>query len=186
MAIDPADYDVVALRGLALDGGRRSNRSSPGRADREGVPRGDLAEHDRRSAWLGSHEERHKPYLRRIPRERALREALREWLQRLVDRAGPRGAADALRHYERLGWITESVETELRATLPDPDRYPDAWTGGSVDDLTRLDHVRGLSVISLAQLGADGERLDDERPVEPATRSPSHERTTIPPRGRSP
>jgi flagellar protein FlaE len=186
MAIDPADYDVVELRGLALDGSRRSDRLSPGRAGRRSGHLGDLAEHDRRSAWLGSHEERHKPYLRRIPRERALREALREWLQRLVDRAGPRGAADALSHYERLGWITESVETELRATLPDPDRYPDAWAGGSVDDLTRLDHVRGLSVISLAQLGADGERLADERPSDTATHPPSRERTTIPPRGRSP
>ena len=184
MAIDPADYDVVSLREQALCG-YRSGRPSPGSAGRGETPLADLAEHNRRSAWLGSHEERHKPYLRRIPRRNALREALREWLQLLVDRIGPRGAADALRHYERLGWVTESVAAGLRAVLPGPDSRPETGAGGSVDDLTWADHVRSLSVISLAQLGAEEERLAGARSTG-IDRPRSRDRDAAVPRGRSP
>lgn len=155
MSIDPADYDVPGLRELALRGRRRSGEWPRVVEPREALGVEEFAEVDRRSAWLGSHDERHKPYLRRIPERSDLRRVLRGWLERLVDRAGPRGAADALSHYERLGWMTESVAAELRATLPEPDH----GGRGSIEDLARGDHVHGLSVVALAGLGAEGERL---------------------------
>jgi hypothetical protein len=159
MAIDPSDYDVVGLRELARDrrgGSRGSHRTPSTDGGRPSID--DLAEVERDVRWLGSHDERHKPYLRCLPRREDLERVIREWLDRLVTRVGPDGAADALRHYRRLGWITESVETELRRAVPDGDG-PD---GGSVDDLTEVDHVHALSVIALARLGADGERLAAE------------------------
>lgn len=159
MAINPTDYDVAGLRELALD---RDRRRSERHANGDGSSLGELAEHDRRVAWLGSHDERHKPYLRRIPQRTELRGMLREWLERLVDRVGPAGAADALHHYERLGWITESIGMELRAALPEPDDHDE----GSVEGLTRVDHVHGLSVVALAQLGAEGETLAVERAAD--------------------
>ena len=166
MAIDPSDYDVVGLRELALG---RERRPGDGPAD-PGTggtpPLEDLAEADRRVRWLGSHDERHKPYLRRVPGRSDLRDVLRGWLDRLVDRAGAGGAAEALGHYERLGWITESVGAELRGALPETDGRAE----GSVEDLTRVDHVHGLSVLALAQLGADGERLAAEGSTRPTSR----------------
>lgn len=169
MAIDPSEYDVVGLRELARG---EDPRSGVGSCPRAGgavpAPEG-LAEPDRQVSWLGSHDERHKPYLRRIPRRDDLQRVLREWLERLVDRVGPGGAAEALGHYERLGWITESVEAELRTALPDPD----GGDRGSLEDLSRVDHVHSLSVVALSQLGAEGERLAAERVArrDPAARS---------------
>lgn len=165
MAINPTDYDIAGLRELALD---RDRRRSEQHATGDGSSLDELAEHDRRVAWLGSYEERHKPYLRRIPQRAELRGMLREWLERLVDRVGPAGAADALHHYERLGWLTESTGAELRAALPEPDDHEE----GSVEELTRVDHVHGLSVVALAQLGAEGEALAVERAAasDPTTR----------------
>jgi hypothetical protein len=166
MAIDPSDYDVVGLRELALS--RDLRRSDDGSTTVAGSspPLAEFAEPDRRSQWLGSHEERHKPYLRRVPRRDALRRVLREWLERLVARIGPGGAAEALAHYERVGWITESVGVELRAALPEGDGRDD----GTVEDLRRIDHVHALSVVALAQLGAEGERPAAERADDPRSR----------------
>jgi hypothetical protein len=161
MAIDPSEYDVVGLRELARGEGSRRGVGPHHLAGGAVPDPEDLATPDRRVSWLGSHDERHKPYLRQIPRRDDLRRMLREWLEWLVDRAGSRGAAEALGHYERLGWITESVEVELRAALPDPD----GRDRGSLEDLTRVDHVHSLSVVGLSQLGAEGERLAAERAV---------------------
>jgi hypothetical protein len=163
MAIDPSDYDVVGLRELALSPDPGRSDGTPGNRAAEGGPSlEEFAEFDRRSQWLGSNDERHKPYLQRIPQRSDLRGLLREWLERLVSRVGPEGTADTLEHYERLGWITESVGAELRAALPETDGEGD----GSVEDLTRVDHVHSLSVVALVQLGADGERLAAERSSE--------------------
>lgn len=159
MALDPADYDVVGLRELSrARRGRRTGGRLTHSTDGGVLPIDDLAEIDREVRWLGSHDERHKPYLRSIPRQDDLHRVLREWLERLVARLGAGGAADALGHYRRLGWITESVEADLRGSLPDSGGHD----GGSVEDLTEAEHVHALSVIALARLGAEGERLAAE------------------------
>ena len=185
MAIDPSDYDVVGLRELALGRERRpgDGPADPGTGGTR--PLEDLAEADRQVQWLGSHDERHKPYLRRIPARSDLHDVLRGWLDRLVDRAGTGGAAEAVDHYERLGWITESVGAELRGALPETDGRAE----GSVEDLTRIDHVHGLSVVALAGLGADGEQLAAEgstRPTDGGSESRPSRRTGREPGGRSP
>ena len=75
MAIDPSDYDVVGVRELALSPDPGRSDGTPGSRAAEGGPSlEEFAEFDRRSQWLGSNDERHKPYLRRIPRRNDLRD----------------------------------------------------------------------------------------------------------------
>ena len=150
-SIDPIDYDVVELRELARVRGDRYvadgflwSELPDSFPSTEGT-----AEYDRPSTWTGSLEERQKPYLRRLPEDGAGDRIAREWVQGLVECSGSDAAIEALAYYESLGWLTEAVREELEGYLLAVGYRP----GGSLDDLTRADHVESLaSTARLARL----------------------------------
>lgn len=161
MTIDPRDYDLGELRDMA----RRGGRDGPGDFDDPS----DLFETGRRSlAGRGAAEEarrgdRHrtllmlqsatgndvtKPYLDEVPPSHAAEVTVLEWLEFLVNRAGFRGAMEALRYYRNIEWLTEDAVYRLEEYLfgfsdAESDRY---------GELTADDHRESL--VYLAELNA--------------------------------
>jgi len=142
-SIDPIEYDVVELRELARVRGDRYvvdgflwSELPESFPSTEGT-----AEYDRPATWAGSLEERQKPYLRRLPDDEEGRRVARGWVEDLVERTGSDAAAEALAYYESLGWLTEGVREGLEDYL----LAVGYRSGGSVEDLTRADHVESLA-----------------------------------------
>jgi len=163
-SIDPIEYDVVELRELARVRGDRYvadgflwSELPASFPSTEGV-----AEYDRPATWTGSLEERQKPYLRRLPDDEEGRRVAREWIEDLVDRTGSDAAAEALAYYESLGWLTEGVREGLEDYL----LAVGYRSGGSIEDLTRADHVESLArTARLARL------VEPDSDPEPASRA---------------
>jgi flagellar protein FlaE len=82
-----------------------------------------------------------KPYLGALPSGVATDLLVTEWLEFLVDQAGVREAASALRYYESIGWIGPAVAASLSDRL-------DGFDGGGSGTLTRADHSRSLRYVS--------------------------------------
>jgi flagellar protein FlaE len=177
-SIDPIEYDPAELRELArvrgdryiadeflwaeLPDSFRSARATDGSTDRSADR---SVERDGSAAWTGSLEERQKPYLRRLPDGERARATAREWIEGLVERGGSGGAAEALAYYESIGWLTEAAREELDGYLLAV-RYRE---GGSIDDLTRTDHVESLArTARLAGLAdrTDGAASESRTPTE--------------------
>lgn len=164
MSLDPITYDVVELRELSR---RRGDRYVEDEflwpEPSEGFPPlDDLAEFGHPNRWTGSHEERQKPYLDAIPESRAAASLVDRWVERLVETAGFDGAVEALAYYRSMGWITETIESELQDYLLAAGHHP----GGSLAALDRSVHVDSLArVIALAQMnvarGSSGPVTDE-------------------------
>lgn len=140
-SIDPIEYDAVELRELARLRGDRYLLDGFLWAELPESFTGGSAEPDRPASWTGSLEERQKPYLQRVPETDRGRRVAREWVGRLVERAGSDGAVEALSYYESLGWLTETVRDELEGYL----LAVEYRAGGSLEELTRADHVESLA-----------------------------------------
>jgi archaellum component FlaD/FlaE len=142
-SIDPIEYDATELRELArLRGDRYLDEGFLWTELPESFLRaGASAEQDRPASWTGSLDERQKPYLQRLPETDDARRIAREWVRGLVERAGSQGALEALVYYESLGWLTEATRNELEGYLLAVEYRP----GGSLEDLTRADHVESLA-----------------------------------------
>lgn len=158
MSLDPIVYDVVELRELAHRRGDRFLEDGflwPEPSE-EFPPIDELTEVNHPNTWTGSLEERQKPYLDRVPDTRAASALVERWIERLVETAGFDGAVEALAYYQAMGWITESVESDLQDFLLAAGNHP----GGSLADLEREVHVDSLArVIALAQMS--GAMKDD-------------------------
>jgi flagellar protein FlaE len=154
-SIDPIEYDVTELRELArVRGDRYVADGFLWTELPESLPPTDgTAEYDRPAMWTGSLEERQKPYLRELPRDEDGRRVARELVDGLVERAGSGAAVEALSYYESLGWLTEAVRDELEDYL----LAVGYRSGGSIEDLTRADHIESLArTARLAQLADPG------------------------------
>lgn len=93
-----------------------------------------------------------KPYLDQMPASHAAEVTVFEWLEFLVNRAGFRGAMEALRYYRSIDWVTETAMHDLEEYLfgfsdAESDRY---------GELTADDHRESL--VFLAELNALAER----------------------------
>jgi hypothetical protein len=169
-SIDPIEYDVAELRLLARVRGDRyvADGFLWTELPESLPPTEGTAEYDRPTAWSGSLDERQKPYLRRLPgNDRGERLAM-EWIRGLVDRAGAGAAVEALAYYESLGWLTEAVREELEDYL----LAVGYRGGGSLEDLTRADHIESLArAARLAQLSdPDAEAANSPARTEPEER----------------
>ena len=157
MSLDPIHYDVAELRELArVRGDRYVVDGFLWTEPPDSLPPTDEVAHPNRPAtWTGSLEERQKPYLRRLPTDPTSRVLVREWVQRLMDRAGFDGTVAALDYYESMGWLTEGVREDMEDYLLATGYRAD----GSFDDLSRPDHVESLALtVELARrAGADDE-----------------------------
>lgn len=169
MTIDPRNYDLGELRDVAHrrdqdDAHRREQDNSPdfedpgdslgtgrlsptGRGAAEEARRGDRY---RKLLMLQSTADTDvtKPYLDGVPPSNAAEAAVSEWLEFLVNRAGFRGAMEALRYYRNIEWLTEDAMYELEEYLfgfsdDESDRY---------GELTADDHRESL--VYLAELNA--------------------------------
>jgi flagellar protein FlaE len=157
MALDPIDYDVVALRELAqrkgdhyIEDGFLWLKPSEG-----GPPIDEFAEFDREAIWTGSLDERQKPYLKTISEESEAREHILEWLGGLIEAVGFEETVNVLAYYESLGWITETVEEELHGYLLGAGNA----SGGRTDGLEQQDHIESLSrIVTLAQFDSAREK----------------------------
>jgi flagellar protein FlaE len=161
-SIDPIEYDVAELRELARVRGDRYvvDEFLWTELPESFRPTDGTAEYDRPAMWTGSLEERQKPYLRELPKGEDGRRVAREWVDGLVERAGSGAAVEALSYYESLGWLTEAVRDELEGYL----LAVGYRSGGSIEDLTRTDHVESLArAARLAQLA------DPDAGTRPAT-----------------
>lgn len=171
-SIDPIEYDVAELRELARVRGDRYVADGFLWLERPAShsPAEATAEYDRPSSWTGSLDERQKPYLRRLPGDERGRRVARKWVQGLVDRAGSDAAVEALSYYESLGWITEAVRDELEGYL----LAVGYQSGGSLEDLSRADHVESLArTARLAQLAdTDADAEGREEPAPPTDGDP--------------
>ena len=141
--MDPVEYDATELRELArLRGDRYLDEGFLWAELPESFPRTEGSDgRDRPVSWTGSLEERQKPYLRRLPETDRGRRIAREWIRGLVERAGSEGAFEALDYYESLGWLTEAARDELEGYL----LAVEYRAGGSLDDLSRADHIESLA-----------------------------------------
>ncbi|PSQ12053.1 hypothetical protein BRC93_03225 [Halobacteriales archaeon QS_5_70_15] len=166
--LDPVGYDTAELRELArVRGDRYVADGFLWTTLPDSFPPDDgAAEFDRPATWTGSLDERQKPYLRRLPGNERGRRVAREWIADLVERAGADGAVEALAYYESIGWITESVREGLEGYL----LAVDYRAGGSLEDLTRADHVESLGrtarLAGLADSAGDREDRDDAPPED--------------------
>ena len=172
MTIDPRDYDLGELRDMAsraereagldgdarsdlfdaVDGGRsRSNHSNHSNRPNRGAA--EAARHDDRHRTLlmlqgATGNDVSKPYLDGIPASHGGEVTVFEWLEFLVNRAGFRGAMEALRYYRNIDWVTEDAMHDLEEYLfgfsdAESDRY---------GELTADDHRESL--VYLAELNA--------------------------------
>ncbi|MEF8843173.1 MAG: FlaD/FlaE family flagellar protein [Haloarculaceae archaeon] len=159
--IDPIEYDVAELRELARVRGDRyvADGFLWTELPESFPPTEGAAEHDRPVTWTGSLEERQKPYLREIPETERGQRVVREWIRGLVERAGSGAVVEALAYYESLGWLTEAVREELEGYL----LAVGYQSGGSLEDLTRADHVESLA--RTARLACLGEPVQGGEPA---------------------
>lgn len=169
-SLDPIGYDTTELRELArVRGDRYVAHGFLWATPPDSLPSSDgTAEFDRPATWTGSLDERQKPYLRRLPESERASPIARGWVADLVERAGTDGAAEALAYYESIGWLTGPVREELEDYLLAVDYRP----GGSLEDMTRSDHVESLCRTARLAVLADGtgDRPDnwDDAPPEGA------------------
>ncbi|MFC6615157.1 FlaD/FlaE family flagellar protein [Halopenitus salinus] len=105
---------------------------------------------------------RREPYLRSLPAEHVCDLLVMEWLEYLVETADVTDAARAIRYYERIDWISESVAEQLRAFLSgfgQVDRNEVIRPGTAV--LERSHHTRSLQyVLRLADTDSRDVLLD--------------------------
>jgi flagellar protein FlaE len=176
MTIDPRDYDLRELRDAANRSPPSTGDGGSGRPDVDRTD-GTRADGDDRGALFGGgrpqrprgtaeearHSDRHrtllmlqsatgdgasKPYLDGMPDTHAAEVTVFEWLEFLVNRAGFRGAMEALRYYRNIDWLTEDAMYDLEEYLfgfsdSESDRY---------GELTADDHRESL--VYLAELNA--------------------------------
>lgn len=127
MGLNPLEYDVDELREL---GGVAAEPAAP--EDRDGF---------------------RTPYLRTLPTGERADALLDAWLSDLVEAGGSRGAAAALYHYQRVGWLSAGVRVAVSTHLLGMDSRR-----GGFDAFDRADHMRSLGYVGrLAALSADGD-----------------------------
>jgi flagellar protein FlaE len=178
MTIDPRDYDLGELRDAAARSQRGSRSGRSGRDDADRGDRdhnrdsfdepsdrfgGNGRQRTRGTAEEARHSDRYrtllmlqsatgdddsKPYLDGVPASHAAEATVFEWLEFLVNRAGFRGAMEALRYYRNIEWVTETAMYDLEEYLfgfsdAESDRY---------GELTADDHRESL--VYLAELNA--------------------------------
>ncbi|MFC6723809.1 FlaD/FlaE family flagellar protein, partial [Halobium palmae] len=104
-----------------------------------------------------------KPYLTALPSAYVADLVVMEWLEYLVDESSPTDAARAIRYYENVDWISETVEEKLLDFLVG---FGEIDEGTAVlpgtEELTRTHHTRSLSYINRLD-GADAESLVVDR-----------------------
>ena len=169
MTIDPRDYDLGELRDMARRGDHDDvepgDFDGPSDRDRPSDPfgMGRRSPNGRGAAEEARRGDRHrtllmlqsangtdvtKPYLTGVPASHAAEVTVFEWLEFLVNRAGFRGAMEALRYYRNIDWISEDAMYDVEEYLfgfsdAESDRY---------GELTADDHRESL--IYLADLNA--------------------------------
>jgi len=159
MSINPRDYDLDELRKMARKRGGQTNGGDLeepeiglGTVDREE----DVAAGGSFRAGLyrelmpleAGSEGDTKPYLATLPEHYAGEHLLFEWLEFLLLHAGYKGATEALDYYESIGWITETVESDLGDYLLGIDDQ--AANDGNELDVD--DHL--LSLVYIAKLAS--------------------------------
>lgn len=145
MSLDPNEYDLNELRGIPANGFD----------DDEGGPEGVRAADTLRSGHYrellrlqsaASTGDLEKPYLESLPDSYAGEVTAFEWLEFLASKGGFKHTLDALRYYRSVGWLSESVENQLRDYL-DGVEEPRA---GETAPLEVSDHL--LSLVYVARL----------------------------------
>ncbi|SFC71745.1 Flagella accessory protein C (FlaC) [Halobiforma haloterrestris] len=102
-----------------------------------------------------------RPYLAEIPSEYNTEYVVMDWLEYLVEQAGLNGAAQTLRFYETIGWISASVEDYLQTMLNGFEGGPDLEDPEPRSSLG-VDHKRSLWRISQIATPAKKRRSFDE------------------------
>jgi archaellum component FlaD/FlaE len=124
MGLNPLEYDVEELREL---GGVAPAPAAP--EDRDGF---------------------RTPYLRTLPSGERADALVEAWLTGLVGAGGSRGAAAALYHYQRVGWLSAGVRVAASTHLLGMESRR-----GGFDEFDRADHMRSLGYVGrLAALAA--------------------------------
>ena len=162
MTINPKDYDLDELRKMARErggatipvGDEDDGSEAPASGLDSGGLGGDVLGDDVYRSQLyrqllplesmaGGDVE--KPYLRGLPESYAGELVVFEWLSFLLEKAGFRGANEAIDYYADVGWITEEVTDDLEDYLLGLDE-----TAGDGGDLSIDDHL--LSLVHIAKL----------------------------------
>lgn len=163
MTIDPRDYDLGELRDMAQRGDREASLDGDDPSDLFDTVDSRRRRPNRGAAEVARRDDRHrtllmlqsatdgeptKPYLDEIPASHGGEVIVFEWLEFLVNRAGFRGAMEALRYYRNIDWLTEDAMHALEEYLfgfsdAESDRY---------GELTADDHRESL--VYLAELNA--------------------------------
>ncbi|QGN07530.1 flagella E [Halorhabdus sp. CBA1104] len=164
MTINPKDYDLDELRKMARERGGATipvgdedveeEAPTPGFDTGGGGLGGDvLGDGDYRSqlyrqllpleSMVGG--ELEKPYLHGLPESYAGELIVFEWLSFLLEKAGFRGANEAVDYYAQVGWITEDVSDDLEDYLLGLE-----GTGSDHSELSIDDHL--LSLVHIAKL----------------------------------
>ncbi len=158
MSLNPRDYDLDELRKMARERGGETGGeaediefSSLEPGPEEGVAAGNSFRAGLYRELLpleAAADGAEKPYLHTLPEHYAGEHLVFEWLEFLLLHAGYQGATGALSYYESIGWITETVESDLEDYLLGLDD-----TGANEgNDLDIDDHM--LSLVYVAKLGS--------------------------------
>lgn len=157
MPLNPRDYDPEELRSAADEelGDRNLRELRERIADHDHSSDGEQALRStqvkelllRESGMEPANLER--PYLTDLPQAYAARLTLFEWLDFLLQRGGVRRTLEAIDYYRDIGWIGESVGTELRDHVRAFDALPEE---SSTKPMEVPDHV--LSLVYIARLAS--------------------------------
>jgi flagellar protein FlaE len=159
MSINPRDYDLDELRKMARERGGQAGDAEGADPDiglgsvdaGEDVPAGNSFRAGLYRELLpleAGADDAAKPYLATLPEHYAGEHLVFEWLEFLLLHAGYKGAADALDYYESVGWITETVESDLGDYLLGIDDK----AANDGNDLDIDDHL--LSLVYVAKLAS--------------------------------
>lgn len=159
MTIDPHEYDLNELRGGMhpdpLHDITDGAKNEAGSSSSVGSPREQLTSGQYRELFLlentGMDRDLSKPYLEQIPESYGGEILVFEWLEFMLEKVGYKGTMEALRYYQSINWVSESVESVLQ-------EYASGCSVSSEtmnETLSRDDHL--LSLLYIARLGKASE-----------------------------